>query len=105
MYETWLRDNLVTEGLMEPEDLMLYTDISQAVRDLKAGRLDLVVLDWQPAKDFAAQGGVKIVEHGNYRQLFAIAVPAGPAHYRINSTRPWTSFRIKGSWRSWCRST
>ena len=77
VYETWLRDNLVAEGLMEPEDLMLYTDISQAVRDLKAGRLDLVVLDWQPAKDYAAQGGVKIVEHGNYRQLFAIAMRPG----------------------------
>ena len=77
VYETWLRDNLVAEGLMESEDLMLYTDISQAVRDLKAGRLDLVVLDWQPAQDYAAQGGVKVIEHGNYRQLFAIAMRPG----------------------------
>ncbi len=30
---------------------MLYTDISQAVRDLKAGRLDLVALDANPAED------------------------------------------------------
>jgi polar amino acid transport system substrate-binding protein len=77
VYETWLRDNLVTPGLMEPEDLMLYTDISGAVRDLKAGRLDLVALDAGPAADFVAQGGVKIVEQGNFRQLYAIAIPTG----------------------------
>jgi ABC-type amino acid transport substrate-binding protein len=77
VYETWLRDNLVKEGLMEPEDLMLYTDISQAVRDLKTGRLDLVALDANPAEDYVAQGGVKIVERGAFRQLYAMAVPLG----------------------------
>ncbi len=77
VYETWLRDNLVTPGLMAPEDLMLYTDISQAVRDLKAGRIDLVALDANPALDYVAQGGVKIVEQGKFRQTYAIAMPTG----------------------------
>jgi len=77
VYETWLRDNLLDTGLMQPEDLMLYTDISQAVRDLKAGRIDLVALDAQPAADFVAQGGVKIVEQGRFRQTYAIAMPTG----------------------------
>jgi ABC-type amino acid transport substrate-binding protein len=77
VYETWLRDNLVDKGLMKPEDLMLYTDISQAVRDLKAGRIDLVALDAKPAQDYVTQGGVKIVEQGKFRQTYAIAVPAG----------------------------
>jgi ABC-type amino acid transport substrate-binding protein len=77
VYETWLRDNLVSEGLMQAEDLMLYTDISQAVRDLKAGRIDLVALDAKPAEEYVAQGGVKIVEQGKFRQTYAIAIPSG----------------------------
>jgi ABC-type amino acid transport substrate-binding protein len=77
VYETWLRDNLIREGNMDEKDLMLYTDISQAVRDLKAGRLDLVGLDSEPAKDYVAQGGVKIVYRGANRQLYAMAVPLG----------------------------
>lgn len=79
VYETWLRDNLVKKGQMDAQDLMLYTDIAQAVRDLKAGRLDLVVLDAKPAEDYVTQGGVKIVERGQFRQLFAMAVPLGAA--------------------------
>jgi ABC-type amino acid transport substrate-binding protein len=77
IYETWLRDTLLNAGLMEAKDLMLYTDISQAVPDLKEGRVDLVVLDAGVADDFVAQGGVKIVEQGGNRQLFAMAVPQG----------------------------
>jgi ABC-type amino acid transport substrate-binding protein len=77
VYETWLRDNLVNEGLMDAQDLMLYTDISQGVRDLKAGRVDLVALDAGPAEDAVAAGGVKIVERGLNRQLYAMAVPQG----------------------------
>ncbi len=79
VYETWLRDRLVSEGLMDAQDLMLYTDIAQAVRDLKAGRLDLVALDAGVAEDFVAQGGVKIVERGLNRQFYAMAVPSGAA--------------------------
>jgi polar amino acid transport system substrate-binding protein len=77
VYETWLRDNLVDKGLMDAQDLMLYTDISQAVRDLKAGRVDLVALDAGPAATYVAQGGVKIVEQGLHRQTYAMAVPQG----------------------------
>ena len=77
VYETWLRDNLVSEGLMEPEDLMLYTDISQAVRDLKVGRIDLVALDAKPAEEYVLEGGVKIVEQGKFRQTYAHRDAAG----------------------------
>jgi len=77
VYETWLRDNLIREGGMDEKNLMLYTDISQAVRDLKQGRVDLVGLDSEPAEDYVAQGGVKIVMRGANRQLYAMAVPLG----------------------------
>jgi ABC-type amino acid transport substrate-binding protein len=77
VYETWLRDNLLDKGLMDEKNLMLYTDVSQAVRDLRASRVDLVGLDANPAADFVAQGGVKIVMRGANRQLYAMAVPPG----------------------------
>jgi polar amino acid transport system substrate-binding protein len=77
VYETWLRDNVIRDGQMDEKDLMLYTDVSQAVRDLKQGRVDLVGLDANPAEDYVTQGGVKIVYRGANRQLYAMAVPLG----------------------------
>ncbi len=96
VYETWLRDNLVSKGLMDAQDLMLYTDIGQAVRDLKAGRVDLVGLDAGVAEDFVTQGGVKIVMRGENRQLYAMAVPAGAAALQQQLNQALTALQDKG---------
>jgi ABC-type amino acid transport substrate-binding protein len=96
VYETWLRDNLVNEGLMDAQDLMLYTDIGQAVRDLKAGRIDLVALDAGVAEDYVSQGGVKIVEQGGHRQLYAMAVPAGAAALQQQLNQALTKLQDQG---------
>jgi polar amino acid transport system substrate-binding protein len=96
IYETWFRDNLVDKGLMESEDLMLYTDVSQAVRDLKAGRIDLVALDAKPAEDYVAQGGVKVVERGKFRQTYGIAVPAGASALQDQLNAALTKLQDQG---------
>jgi polar amino acid transport system substrate-binding protein len=96
VYETWLRDNLVSKGLMEEKNLMLYTDISQAVRDLKQGRVDLVGLDQKPAEDFVAQGGVKIVYEDANRQLYAMAVPQGARGLQDQLNQALTTLQDQG---------
>jgi polar amino acid transport system substrate-binding protein len=79
VYEGWMRDNLVTPGLMPVTNLFTYPRIDHAVEDLRQGRLDVVVLDYNPALDFAAQGGVKLVGTGGSQQLYAIGLnPCAP---------------------------
>jgi ABC-type amino acid transport substrate-binding protein len=96
VYETWLRDNLLSKGLMEEKNLMLYTDISQAVRDLKQGRVDLVGLDLNPAEDYVAQGGVKIVYEDTNRQLYAMAVPQGARDLQDQLNKALTTLQDQG---------
>jgi len=51
---------------MAANNLLVYPRVDQAVNDLKAGKVDLVIMDYLPAEEFAAQGGVKLVGRGNY---------------------------------------
>jgi ABC-type amino acid transport substrate-binding protein/heat shock protein HslJ len=75
VYSNWLNESLVDTGLIQPSQLVEYDDMSFAVRDLREGRIDLVVLDLQPAQVAASQGGVEIVAQGLNTQYFGIGVP------------------------------
>jgi ABC-type amino acid transport substrate-binding protein/heat shock protein HslJ len=77
VYETYLENTLVATKLMPAKNLVSYPDIGQAVKDLQRNRLDLVVLDYQPAQSFVEQGGVKLVGQDLNPQSFAIAFPKG----------------------------
>jgi polar amino acid transport system substrate-binding protein len=77
VYESWLRTTLVDPGLMPVGNLSAYTNIDQAINDLKAGLIQLVVLDLIPANSFIQQGGVKLVGENLNQQLYAIAAPQG----------------------------
>ncbi len=82
VYETYLEKTLVSTNLMPAANLRSYPDIGQAVQDLKKGRLDLVVLDSQPAKTYVQAGGVKVVGEGVKPQAYAIALPKGAESLR-----------------------
>lgn len=77
VFSNWLLENLVDPGFMPSSQLNQYEDITFAVRDLRDGRLDLVVLDKPPAEVAVNQGGVKIVGQGLNVQFFAIGLPKG----------------------------
>lgn len=79
VFEEWGQTNLVETGLIPANDLLAYDKIEAAVRDLRVERLDLVILDAQPAEAFAREGGVKIVGRGLNPQRLAIAIPKGEA--------------------------
>lgn len=82
VYEKYLEDELVAPKLMPARNLHSYPDIDQAVQDLKRNRIDLVLLDYQPAQSFVQQGGVKLVGEDLDPQLFAIAFPKGAESFR-----------------------
>ncbi len=75
VYSNWLNGALIDTGLMSPSQLVEYEDISFAVRDLREGRIDLVVLDLPPAQVAVNQGGVRLVGQGLNVQYFGIGIP------------------------------
>jgi ABC-type amino acid transport substrate-binding protein len=82
VYQTWLQTNLVDSGKMPASNLLVYPRVDQAVNDLNAGKVDLLVMDYLPARDLAAQGGVKVVGKGNYQQRYAIMLRQGNEELR-----------------------
>jgi polar amino acid transport system substrate-binding protein len=86
IYQSWIQTSLVDSGKMPASNLLAYPRIDQAVNDLKAGKVDLVIMDYLPAKELTAQGGVKLVGRGNNPQRFAIMLnlEANELRSRIN---------------------
>jgi polar amino acid transport system substrate-binding protein len=96
VYENWLQTELVDTGRMPAENLFVYGQIDQALRDLGEGLLDLVVLDLPPAQAAAEAGGVKLVGQGLNRQSFAIAVPDGADSLRAELNRALNEMKDEG---------
>jgi hypothetical protein len=85
VYQTWAQEKLVDTGLLPAGNLLLYTDTERAVRDLGRGRLDLVIMDANPAQQFVEESDAfKIIAQGLNRQRYAMAVVNGGNELRRN---------------------
>ncbi len=85
VYQTWAQEQLVETGLLPASNLLLYTDTERAVRDLGRGRLDLVIMDANPAQQFVDNSdALTIVAQGLNRQRYAMAVVNGGNELRRN---------------------
>ncbi len=62
---------------MPASQLHEYEEIELAVRDLREGRLDVVILDFPVAQVAISQGGVKLIGQGLNTQYFGIGIPKG----------------------------
>jgi len=96
VYATWAERELVERGVLPAANLMLYGDISRAVKDLELGRIDLVILDAVAAERLQETGSVKIVARGLNRQRYAIAVPIGADELRRNLNAALEQLRDEG---------
>jgi polar amino acid transport system substrate-binding protein len=79
VYQRWFQSVFIDTGKMSPDNLFAYEKATDAVRDLKEGRVDLVALDAQAARAFVEEGGVKLVAKGRGQQQYAIALAKGAA--------------------------
>lgn len=62
--DDWLTKNLVDTGLLKAENLSRYERVDQAALDLEAGRVDVLMADYVPAKALVKQyAGFNIVLH------------------------------------------
>ena len=55
VYEGYAQTRLIDTGKMPARNLHVYQDMSQAIADLKAGRIEAVWLGLLPAQDFVAE--------------------------------------------------
>lgn len=77
IFESWLTKALVDTGLTDATNIFAYTAADLAVTDLKRGRIDAVMLDYEPAKALSDKSGLRLVGQGLNREMFAIAVAKG----------------------------
>jgi arginine/lysine/histidine transporter system substrate-binding protein len=77
VYETWAQDVLVDSNLISQNQLFAYTRPDQAVADLKANRLNIVILDRQPAIKYLADPDLVLAGERLNQQRLAVALPAG----------------------------
>ncbi len=77
VYEAWAQEYLVDKGIILQNSLFAYAKPEHAVNDLKLGRLDLVIMDLQPAVQTLTDLDLKLVGQGLNQQRFAITMPEG----------------------------
>ena len=77
VYEAWAQKYLVDFGVIPQDKLFSYAKPEHAVNDLKLGRLDVVIMDLQPAVQTLVDPELKLVGQGLNQQLLAIALPKG----------------------------
>ncbi|HSN93894.1 MAG TPA: transporter substrate-binding domain-containing protein, partial [Anaerolineaceae bacterium] len=83
--DTWIKENLVDTNLIKEENVQLYERVDQAALDLAAGRIDILMADYVPAKALLkANPGFQMLLHE------AIA-SAGP----INIVLPLNDEKVK----------
>jgi len=74
VFQTWVQVNLVDTGLITPDQMLIYAQSKDAVNDLSLGRLDVVLMDIQPAIAYTKSFGVTLVGQGLNQQRMAIAL-------------------------------
>lgn len=103
VYESWVDDELVTTGIINPDQLFVYSKPADAVRDLTENRLDVVLMDQLAADEFVAAEAVKLVGESIAPQVYAIAVPKGAYELQANLNQAILDIRNDGTLASLAR--
>lgn len=98
VYETWVQKTLIDTKQMPVKNLYAYPDIANAIQDLQKKRIDLVLLDAQPAQSFVQQGGVKLVGESINPQSYAMAIPKGADSFRRVLEQALTAVQDSGAY-------
>jgi len=97
VFENWLQTSLVDTGKMPASNLYVYPKLDTAINDLKAGRIDVVVLDLPTANSFVTAGGVKLVGQGLNPQLYGMAMAKGATSLQSQVNNALTQMQNDGT--------
>ena len=96
VYESLILSTLVNTAKMPQANLFSYSRADAGVLDLKSGKIDLFMLDLQPAKTFVAQGGLVLAGQNLNQQLYAIAIRKGSVDLLKNINLALTELNNEG---------
>jgi ABC-type amino acid transport substrate-binding protein/heat shock protein HslJ len=78
IFEDWIRTELIETDLMPEENLLVYLEAPDIIRDLREGRIELAVMDLYPAELAVEEfGDIQVIGNGLNRQRYAIAMTQG----------------------------
>ena len=77
VYETWLQESAVDTGILPADNLLVYVTSDQALTDLRAGLVDVIVADLLPLEVAARDQSLQLVGRDLNRQRFAVAMARG----------------------------
>ncbi|NHZ71673.1 MAG: transporter substrate-binding domain-containing protein [Aquificales bacterium] len=97
VYADFVHENLIKTGLMPESNLYEYLAAGDAVRDLVENRVQVVLLDLQPAQVATNHQPVKIVGQGLKQQRLAIAIQQGQTDLQNQLNTTLTEMRNDGS--------
>jgi ABC-type amino acid transport substrate-binding protein len=97
VFESMLQDTLVTPGLMGADKLLSYMQADDAVRDLVAKRVDLVLIGQATAKYYSTQQGLQIVGKNLGQQDQAIAMRLGTPRLNAEIDKIMTDMLTDGT--------
>jgi polar amino acid transport system substrate-binding protein len=97
VFQDWLEDELIATGIMPDTDLFLYGQIEEGFKDLEQGRVDLLVMDRQPALAATESQGFRLVGEGLNRERYAIAVAKGQNTLRTRLNQALLTLQDQGA--------
>ncbi len=86
-YENWAQDSLVNAGVIHANQLFTYMKAEDAVRDLEANRVDLVVFGLATANFYNTQDKLRVVGMGDDSQNLAVAMRLGTPRLKAEIDR------------------
>ncbi len=97
--ETWVQENLVDEGLTEPEQVFAYERVDNAALDLSAGRVDILFIVADPAQELADKMGLEValITTETVSGGQSIAVPEGDTKFKERLDQIITELREDGT--------
>ena len=97
-HEAWVLKNLVEPGLMPEDRLFRYERVDQAALDLQAGRIDVLIINTDPALELSKKMGLKIALTTTELAVGgqSIAIPEGATELKAKLDEILTQLKEEG---------
>lgn len=98
LQEQWALDNLVAQGLLSEDQLFRYERVDQGALDVSAGRIDMLFINADPAKELAEKMGLELalVTSDTVVGGQSVAVPEGETGFKAELDRIITELQNEG---------